>query len=63
MIVIESYISVVSKVVYDLFHQEPVDFSIDKPTLEGIEGPLSFAHIALPHMIFLTNRAVGLIGS
>ena len=52
VIATEPYVSVVSKVVYDLFHQEPLDFSIDKPTLEGIEGPLSSANIALPYMIF-----------
>lgn len=48
----EPYFSVISSLVYRHLHHEPVDFSISRPELEEVRGPLSSANEALPCLIF-----------
>ena len=48
----EPYFSVVSRLMYEKLHHEPVDFGIEEPELQLVEGPLSSANIALPFLIF-----------
>jgi SAM-dependent methyltransferase len=55
IIATEPYFSVISTLIYEHLHHEPVDFSIEKPELADIKGPLSSANGPLPWLIF--NRA------
>lgn len=52
LIATEPYFSLLSTVLNKLFHHEPVDFSIDKPELAEVLGPLSSANQALAWLIF-----------
>jgi len=49
----EPYFSLLSYPMYKLLHHEPVDFSVSRPVLEKIEGPLSTSNQAIPYMIFV----------
>jgi SAM-dependent methyltransferase len=51
----EPYFSVMSYPMYKLLHHEPVDFRINRPILETVEGPLSSSNQAIPHMIFFSR--------
>lgn len=51
----EPYFSALSYPMYKLLHHEPVDFSVARPVLERIEGPLSTSNQAIPYMIFVSR--------
>ncbi len=51
----EPYFSAISYPMYKLLHHEPVDFRINRPILEKVEGPLSTSNQAIPHMIFFSR--------
>ena len=55
IIATEPYFSVISTLIFKYLHHEPVDFSITKPELNGIRGPLVTANISIPWLIFV-NR-------
>jgi SAM-dependent methyltransferase len=55
IIATEPYFSVISTLIFKYLHHEPVDFSITKPELNGIRGPLATANISIPWLIFV-NR-------
>lgn len=52
IIATEPYFSVLSTLIYKFLHHEPVDFSIQKPELTEVRGPLSSANEPLPWLIF-----------
>ncbi len=52
LIATEPYFSTISRLIYLHLHHEPVDFSIDKPELAEVRGPLSSANGALAGLIF-----------
>jgi len=52
VIATEPYFSVLSTVIYKYLHHEPVDFSIERPELADVRGPLSSANEPLPWLIF-----------
>ena len=52
VIATEPYFSPLSTLIYKYLHHEPVDFSIKKPELSDVRGPLSSANGPLPWMIF-----------
>jgi SAM-dependent methyltransferase len=52
VIATEPYFSTLSTLIYKHLHHEPVDFSIEKPELAEVRGPLSSANEALPWLIF-----------
>jgi SAM-dependent methyltransferase len=56
VILAEPYLSVFSTVFLKLLHHEPTDTKIDKPELDKSEGPLSSANLALPYLIFFSDR-------
>lgn len=51
----EPYFSLLSTPMYKLLHHEPSDFSISRPLLSRVEGPLSTSNQAMPHMIFFSR--------
>lgn len=55
IVMIEPYMSALSYPIYKLLHHEPVDFSIARPVLDAVEGPLSSSNQAIPHMLFVTR--------
>jgi len=57
IIITEPYFSIFSYPIFKFIHHEPTDFSIEKPELASVEGPLSSANQALPHMIFFSRKA------
>ncbi len=48
----EPYFSILSSPIYRFLHHEPLDFSITRPELAEVRGPLSSANEALPTLIF-----------
>lgn len=50
--ILEPYFSLLSTPIFIFLHHEPVNFKIDAPKLENIEGPLSTSNQAIPYMIF-----------
>lgn len=56
IIAIEPYFSRLSRLIYKQLHHEPSDFTIDKPLLSDIKGPLSSANMALPQLLFLDYK-------
>ncbi|MCE5250638.1 class I SAM-dependent methyltransferase [bacterium] len=52
----EPYMSFFSYILYKLLHREPIDYSITKPELSGIRGPLSSANIALSYKLFFSRK-------
>jgi len=56
IIMTEPYYSLLSGIIYRCLHHEPSDFTSDKPCLQRIQGPLSTANMALPYMIFFTDK-------
>ena len=55
IVMVEPYFSALSLLIYKLFHHEPVDFSIKRPMLHAIEGPLSSSNQAIPYMLFVSR--------
>jgi SAM-dependent methyltransferase len=49
----EPYLSLLSKLIFKYLHHESVVFSIAKPELAEVRGPLASANIALPWLIFI----------
>lgn len=56
VIMVEPFFSTLSKLVYKYLHHEPSVFELDEPLLEEIKGPLSSANMAIPYMIFFTDK-------
>lgn len=56
LVLVEPYFSAVSYPVYKLLHPEPADFSVDRPGLAAIEGPLSTSNQAVPYMLLFSRR-------
>lgn len=55
ILIVEPYFSVVSYPLFKFLHHEPVDFSINRPQLDRIHGPLSSSNQAIPYMIFFSR--------
>ncbi len=53
--IVEPYFSFLSYPIFKLFHHEPVNFSIARPILDKVHGPLSTSNQAIPHMIFFSR--------
>lgn len=51
----EPYFSCLSYPIYKTLHHEPVNFNIQRPLLEEIQGPLSTSNQAMPYMIFFSR--------
>ena len=52
----EPYFSFLSKLVYTNFHREKSDFLVENPELNNVIGPLSSANMAIPFLIFFSNK-------
>jgi SAM-dependent methyltransferase len=55
IVMVEPYFSWLSYPLYKTLHHEPVDFRIERPVLDQIQGPLSTSNQAMPHMIFFSR--------
>lgn len=55
IIMVEPYFSALSYPIYKVLHHEPVDFSITRPLLGTIAGPLSSSNQAIPYMLFVSR--------
>jgi SAM-dependent methyltransferase len=55
IIMVEPYFSALSLPIYNMLHHEPTDFSIDRPLLDRVEGPLSSSNQAIPYMLFVSR--------
>lgn len=55
VIMVEPYFSALSLPIYKLLHHEPTDFSISRPVLDRVEGPLSSSNQAIPYMLFVSR--------
>jgi SAM-dependent methyltransferase len=55
LVLVEPYCSLTSYLLYRIFHHEGISFDVDYPCQEKVEGPLSSANQALPHMMFFTR--------
>lgn len=56
VVITEPYFSFVSKIIYKCLHHEPSRFDIDAPILKEVNGPLSSANMAIPYMIFFSDK-------
>jgi len=56
VILAEPYFSAISTLIYKHVHPEPVRFDINNPVLEEVRGPLTSANIALPYLIYFSDR-------
>jgi SAM-dependent methyltransferase len=56
VIMAEPYFSVLSTFIYKHLHHEAVIFKINKPVLNEVSGPLTSANMALPYLIFFSDR-------
>jgi len=56
IIMTEPFYSILSTLIYRCLHHEPSDFTIERPCLQNAEGPLTSANMALPYMIFFTDK-------
>jgi SAM-dependent methyltransferase len=56
IIMTEPYFSLLSRPIYQLLHHEPMQFDIDSPQLKETIGPLSSANMAIPQLIFFSNK-------
>lgn len=56
VILTEPYFSFLSRIIYKWLHHELFQFDIDAPVLKEVKGPLSSANMAIPHMIFFSNK-------
>jgi SAM-dependent methyltransferase len=55
IVLVEPYFSFVSYPLYKTLHHEPVNFKIQRPILDEIQGPLSTSNQAMPYMIFFSR--------
>jgi SAM-dependent methyltransferase len=55
LIATEPYFSLISTLIFKYLHHERVNFSISKPELTEIEGPLATANIAIPWLMFVKH--------
>ena len=55
IVMVEPYFSLVSYPLYKTLHHEPVNFAIQRPVLDEIQGPLSTSNQAMPYMIFISR--------
>lgn len=55
LILVEPYFSLISYQLYKALHHEPVDFNIERPVLNSVDGPLSSSNQAIPYMIFFSR--------
>jgi SAM-dependent methyltransferase len=55
IVLVEPYFSWVSYPLYKALHHEPVNFDIQRPLLDAIQGPLSTSNQAIPYMIFFSR--------
>jgi SAM-dependent methyltransferase len=55
VIMVEPYFSALSFPIYKLLHHEPADFSISRPLLASVAGPLSSSNQAIPYMLFFSR--------
>lgn len=53
--IVEPYFSVLSYPLYKALHHEPVNFDIQYPVLDNVQGPLSSSNQAMPYMIFFSR--------
>jgi len=56
IIATEPYLSMLSTLIFKYLHHERVDFTIAKPLLSEVRGPLASANSALPWLIFIGHR-------
>ncbi len=56
VIMAEPYFSALSTLIYKHVHPEPVRLDIEEPVLEKVIGPLTSANIALPYLIFFSDK-------
>lgn len=56
LIATEPYFSALSTPIWQYLHHEPVDFSIQEPKLETVQGPLTTSNQAMPYLIFKKRR-------
>lgn len=56
IILVEPYFSRLSKLIFTRLHHEPSDFNIEAPLLLNVAGPLSSANMAIPYLIFCSDR-------
>ncbi|MBF0328684.1 MAG: methyltransferase domain-containing protein [Nitrospirae bacterium] len=56
IIMLEPYFSILSNIIYKYLHHESSIFDIDNPQIKEVEGPLSSSNIAIPYMLFFSNR-------
>lgn len=56
IILVEPYYSRLSRQIFTRLHHEPSDFSIQSPRLPAVAGPLSTANMAIPYLIFCSDR-------
>lgn len=59
LIATEPFFSFLSTPIFKYLHHEPVDFSISKPELADVHGPLASANIAIPWLIFIARPQWG----
>jgi len=55
LVLVEPYFSLVSYPLYKLLHPEPVDFSVGRPVLGAVAGPLSTSNQAMPYMLLFSR--------
>jgi hypothetical protein len=55
IVLVEPYFSWISYPLYKTLHHEPVNFNIQRPVLDEIQGPLSTSNQAMPYMIFFSR--------
>ncbi len=56
VIMAEPYYSYISRLIYKYIHSEPSVFDIERPVIKDIRGPLSSANIAIPYMLFFSDK-------
>lgn len=56
VIMTEPYFSFLSKRIYKYLHHEPSVFDITEPMLGNVHGPLSTANMAIPYLIFFSQK-------
>jgi len=56
VIMTEPYFSRGSRFIYQYIHHEYCSFDIEEPLITDIDGPLTSANLAIPYLIFFSNR-------
>lgn len=52
VVAVEPFSSIISSILYRLFHHETLDFTVDEPKLHRVLGPLRSANMAIPQILF-----------